>query len=258
MTIYILLPAYNEAANIRGLLDGIEREHAAWKKRRGDSPTPDYRPVVIDDGSSDGTADEIRAAHAQDSITLVQHEHNRGLAAALNTGLYTILDQARDEDIVVTLDADGTHPPVTIFHLVNRIADGFDIVVASRYAPGGVERGVSLIRRILSRGAKVAYHLFLPHIPLRDFSCGFRAMKAKLLRKTLNQWGDRLFETPGFTCTGELMLKAAAHTRREAITEIPFELQYDLKGGESKMPAMKTILGTLTLIWRARSWGRPE
>ena len=109
-------------------------------------------------------------------------------------------------------------------------------------------------RKLLSHGAWFTYRMFFPNVPLRDFSCGYRGFAWDLLRKTVDQWGGRLFEAPGFACTGELMLKMLAHTSPARISEIPFELHYEAKGGKSKMPAFQTVLGTLELLIQARRW----
>ncbi|MDP8243986.1 MAG: glycosyltransferase family 2 protein [Candidatus Hinthialibacter antarcticus] len=258
MSIYILLPAYNEALNIRPLLESIDREFEEWSKRIGIDEGVDVFPIVVDDGSSDGTTQQAQSYQGNLPVTVITHEKNQGLAAALQTGLLHILGRCNDDDVIVTLDADGTHPARTIYSLADCVHNGAEIAVASRYAKGGVERGVSLIRKILSRGARLTYHLFRPDIPLKDFSCGFRGFKARILRRTVEEWGERLFESPGFTCTGELMLKALPYAKRDAIVEIPFELQYDKKEGESKMPAFKTTIGTITLLMRARTWARVD
>lgn len=254
MSVYILLPAYNEALNILPLLNSIDREFNEWRKKTGIDDALEIFPVVVDDGSRDDTAAQAKSYQGDMAVTVITHEKNQGLAAALQTGILHILSRCQDDDVIITLDADGTHPACTIFYLADSIQNGAEITVASRYAKGGVERGVSLIRKILSRGARLTYHLFRPDIPLKDFSCGFRGFKAEIIRKTVEKWGEKLFESPGFTCTGELMLKAIPHAEKNNITEIPFELQYDKKEGESKMPAFKTIIGTITLLIRARSW----
>ena len=114
--------------------------------------------------------------------------------------------------------------------------------------------GVRRYRRWLSHGARKCYRLFFPCWTIHDFSCGFRGMRAAVLRKTVNRWKENLFETSGFACTGELMLKMLEHTTPDRVTEIPFELHYEKKGGKSKMPTFKTIIGTLRLILRARRW----
>ncbi|MBZ0255096.1 glycosyltransferase family 2 protein [bacterium] len=254
MSIYILLPAYNEALNILPLLNSIDWEYNEWRKKTGIDDAPEVFPIVVDDGSQDDTTAQAQFYQGEIAVTVITHEKNQGLAAALQTGILHILSRCQDDDVIITLDADGTHPAYTIFALADCIQNGAEITVASRYAKGGVERGVSLIRKILSRGARLTYHFFRPDIPLKDFSCGFRGFKAEIIRKTVAKWGDKLFESPGFTCTGELMLKAIPHAEKKNITEIPFELQYDKKEGESKMPAFKTIIGTITLLIRARSW----
>jgi dolichol-phosphate mannosyltransferase len=242
--IYILLPAYQEAENIQALLKDIDST----------SLPQSVHAVVINDGSTDNTAGEVNDFSGRIQVTLLNHEVNKGLAAALNTGIAFILSHAQEDDVMITLDADGTHHPKYMIDIINSIQQGNDIVVASRYADGGKEFGVSLIRLVLSRGARVCYKLFLPHLSVRDFSCGYRGIRISVLRQTVARWGDRLLESPGFSCTGELMLKMSLHTTSDKISEIPFELHYEDKKGESKMPAFKTILGTLNLLIQSRMW----
>ncbi len=243
--IYILLPAYNEANNIGPLLRTIEEE----TQRAG---SPIVHAVVVNDGSTDSTGDEVRAFEDAIKVSLLEHDTNWGLGAALFTGIQYILNRCEDTDEIITLDADGTHHPRYIFQLVKQIEAGYDIAVASRYAQGGKEIGVNWYRKLLSHGARRLYGFCFAGWPLRDFSCGFRAIRAETLRRTVDQWNEKLFETPGFACTGELMLKLLAHTSPERVTEIPFELHYECKEGVSKMPALKTILGTLKLLLKAR------
>lgn len=242
--IFILLPAYQEGENIKALLQDIDSTSL---------PQP-VHAVVINDGSTDNTAEEVNSFAGIITVTLLNHEGNKGLAAALRTGIDFILNNAQDNDVMITLDADGTHHPKYMLDLFNSIQQGNDIVVASRYAEGGKEIGVSFIRLVLSRGARVCYKLFLPHLSVKDFSCGYRGIRISILRQTVNRWGVHLLESPGFSCTGELMLKMSLHTTPEKMSEIPFELHYEDKKGESKMPAFKTILGTLNLLFKSRSW----
>jgi dolichol-phosphate mannosyltransferase len=268
--IYVLLPAYNEATNISNLLRMLSEEYAGWlplKPESGDLfPSHEegaglpslVHVIVVNDGSADSTGEQARSFQDSIEVTVLEHESNRGLGAALSTGISFILERCHDDDFIFTLDADCTHHPRYIFQLLNRLNQGFDIVVASRFVPGGKEVGVRFFRRLLSHGAGWCYRLFLPSLPLRDFSCGFRGIRASILRKTYLHWNRRLFEAPGFACTGELMLKMLPHTQPHRVTEIPFELHYEQKGGKSKMPALQTILGTLMLLMRARRWFRKE
>ncbi|MDX9752822.1 MAG: glycosyltransferase family 2 protein [bacterium] len=256
--IYILLPAYNEEENILTLLCQSDDEAAKFYYQESE-PYP-VHAVVVNDGSHDATHDEAASFTGAIQVTVLDHEKNRGLAAALRTGLDFILQEGEDDDFVLTLDADGTHKPEYLFKLVNKLSEGYDVVVASRYAPGGKEIGVNVYRRLLSMGARVCYRTFFSQVPLRDFSCGFRGFRLSVLRKTVDRWGARMLEMPGFACTGELMLKALVQTEMHRVTEIPFELHYEAKGGSSKMPALKTVLGTVQLLFKARGWlkDKPE
>lgn len=242
--IFILLPAYEEAENIHQLLLDIDQTGL---------PQP-VHAVVVNDGSADNTAGEVNRFQGGIQVTLINHETNLGLRAALQTGIRFILSECQDSDSIITLDADGTHHPKYMVDIVNRLQEGFDIAIASRYAAGGQEFGVSFFRLLLSRGARICYNLFFPHVGVRDFSCGFRGVKAAVLRQTAERWGNRLFESPGFACTGELMLKMILHTSTDKITEIPFELHYEDKKGDSKMPAFMTIIGTLKLLVKSKMW----
>ena len=247
--IFVLLPAFNEAENILPLLQNLEREAQ-------EHSTQGIEAVVVNDGSTDATADLVRSFQGSIAVTLLDHPTNRGLGPTLFTGIRTILEKARDEDVVVTLDADGTHHPRYIFDIAERFKGDYDVVVASRYTEGGKEIGVSRLRRMLSHGARCCYRGFYPQWGLKDFSCGYRGIRIGPLRETVKAWGDRLFEAPGFACTGELMLKLLRHTQPGRVTEIPFELHYEQKGGKSKMPPIQTIFGTLRLLWQSRSWNK--
>src|SRR5439155_1672526 len=81
---------------------------------------------------------------------VVGHEADRGLGAGLRTGIYWCLDRAGEDDVIVTLDADGTHPPALIPELVASLRPGFDLAIASRYRRGSEVRGVPAYRRALS------------------------------------------------------------------------------------------------------------
>lgn len=247
--IYVLLPAYNEAENIGPLLDSIGTVFAG-KADGGHKPLA----VVVDDGGTDGTGEIARSRTGPPETVTLVHKTNLGLGAALETGIQWILDRCADGDTVITLDADGTHHPKYMPAMIEALEAGRDIVIASRYAEGGMECGVSSWRKMLSHGAHWCYRAFFPGWNIEDFSCGYRAIRAGLLRKAADRWGKRLLEAPGFACTGELMLKLLKHTSPDRVAEIPFELHYEEKRGRSKMPAFQTILGTLILLIRSTRW----
>src|SRR5262249_56321439 len=114
-TVWLVLPAYDEAENLPRLL---ERVGAAWTRRLR------YRVLVVDDGSRDATAALAAAASPRLPVEAVRHEHNRGLAAAIRTGMREASQRAAAGDIVVTMDADNSHPPELVPEMVGGVDDG--------------------------------------------------------------------------------------------------------------------------------------
>jgi dolichol-phosphate mannosyltransferase len=155
-----------------------------------------------------------------------------------------------DDDIVVTMDADDTHAPGLISRMTMLIEEGNDVVVASRYAPGGRVLGVPLSRRVLSRGASLLFRVVYPVRGVRDYTCGYRAYRAGLLREAFARWGDEFISAPGFSCMVDILLKL--HRLRAVVTEAPLVLRYDRKPGKSKMDVRRTMAQTLSLLARRR------
>ncbi len=249
MKVWLLLPAFNEARNLVPLLQRVtEVLEAAGLS---------YGVIVVDDGSTDDTR-AVVAAHAGSlPVQVVVHPQNRGLARAIETALETVLARAGPSDIVVTMDADNTHPPDLIPRMVEEIGRGADLVIASRYAPGGAEEGVPLLRRALSHGIGVLMRLRFGLRGVRDYSSGYRAYRAGLLQAAAQRYGRRLIESPGFTVMAELLLKLQPFIPR--VAEVPLHLRYDRKRGGSKMRLLQTIGGYLGLLFtRLPSSASPE
>ncbi len=244
--IHILLPAYNEGEALGAVIDGIARTLADGA----------YRVWVVDDGSSDGTAAVASSRAAQGlQVTLLRHGANRGLGQAFRTGLEAVLPVMGKDDVLVALDADNTHPPQLISSLAQPIEEGrADIVIASRFAPGGREVGVPFFRRVLSAGARVVYSFLFPIPGVRDYTCAYRAYRADLLRRGTARWGSLVTE-PGFAASLEWLLRLAALNPR--VEEVPLVLRYDRKPGPSKMRVVSTIRRSLGVIGRMRKILRP-
>jgi dolichol-phosphate mannosyltransferase len=247
--VWVTLPAYNEARVLPVLLESLARVLRGGK----DVSRPlvrDVRVVVVDDGSTDGTGAIARAFSDGLSLIVLQHDQNRGLAAALRTGVEHVCAQAVPGDVIVTMDADNTHRPEQIPDLVDAIAGGADIVIASRYARGARQAGVPRHREILSAGVSrlLRWRYGLPGV--RDYSCGYRAYRVALLQQALAAYGNRLITSQGFAASTELLTRLAAFSPR--VVEIPLDLRYDFKVGPSKMPTARTVAAYLRLLCAPR------
>ena len=247
MKTIVCLPCYNEAAGLPELLDRFARLRAAL-------PMP-LELVAVDDGSSDATRSILESRADSESITVRVHPRNRGLGPAIITGLQAALERSDSpDDGIVCMDADNTHDPDYIPAMLDRLAQGADVVIASRFRPGSREVGAPLFRRALSRVARWLFALTLPTPGVRDYTCGFRAYRAGLIRQAFFVFGDHLIERRGFACTDEVLIKLSTLT--EAIAEIPFVLRYDKKQGPSALPLGETILATFKLIHHGRAMRR--
>jgi dolichol-phosphate mannosyltransferase len=181
---------------------------------------------------------------------VISHGRNRGLNEALRTGLLAALEQVGDDDIVVTMDADDTHAPGLISRMTMLIEEGNDVVVASRYAPGGRVMGVPLTRRVLGRGASLLFRAVYPVRGVRDYTCGYRAYRAGLLKAAFARWGGEFLGQPGFSCMVDILLKLSR--LGAVVAEAPLILRYDRKPGKSKMDVRRTMVQTLSLLARRR------
>lgn len=240
-----MLPAFNEEHCLPPLL----RRFAKLFRERRDF---DAFIVVVDDGSSDRTAEIARAAGRRGPVRLVQHERNRGLGEAIKTGLRACLEAGlEDSDYIVCMDADNTHPPSTV-PAMEEVAEreGADIVIASRYRRGSRQVGVPLHRQAMSAGALLLFMAFLRLPGVRDYTCGFRLYRAGLVRRGFEAFGDDLITRSGFACTDQLLVNYAR--LGATIREVPFVLRYDRKVGESKLQLGATILETFKLLAMAR------
>ncbi|MCK4410411.1 MAG: glycosyltransferase, partial [Candidatus Eisenbacteria sp.] len=201
-----------------------------------------------DDGSTDGTVERAQETARSEGLllTVAAHETNQGLGAALTTGFTRGSELIGRDGVLVGMDADNTHDPSIIPSMLKRLDEGYDVVIASRYAPGGEEVGLSLLRSILSRGASTVLRLLLPVEGARDYSCGFRAYRGAALARAFEAHGDSLITETGFVSSAEVLLKLAYLPSR--VAEVPLVLRYDLKGGASKMNIVDTIRRYLRMI----------
>jgi dolichol-phosphate mannosyltransferase len=203
----------------------------------------DLVALAVDDGSQDATYDRLRAAAARFSfLRFVRHGRNRGMAAALRTGITTALsERGPGFEALAFMDADLTHDPDDLPRLVAPLADGrADFVLGSRYVPGGQMRGVPWARRAISIVGNLAVRRLLG-VPTADLTSGFRAGRAEVFRAIS-------LEEHGFGIQLEGTVKA--HRAGFRVAEVPITLGVR-KNGYSKMAYTRSFwLGYARLIVR--------
>jgi dolichol-phosphate mannosyltransferase len=234
-----MFPAYEEEKNLPGLLEDLARTLATWEG------APTTKVVVVDDGSKDQTAARAREAKGLD-LTVLVHPVNQGLGAAMRTGIEHVLANARDEDLMATMDADHTHPPESIPSMVALAERGADLVIASRFQPGASIHGLDAFRKAISQGASWLLRVLFPGA--RDYTCGYRVYRVGLLRWGKARYGRHFLNQKGFSVMVDLLLKLRRRARR--IEEVPLTLRYDRKRSTSKMKLARTSWTTLRLLAR--------
>ena len=223
-----MIPCFNEEDSIPHLiadLTPVLRELAARE------PTD---IVFVDDGSTDGTA-RLLAEHGgwPVPVRVVPHGQNRGLGAALRTGL-----GAATGDRIVVTDADGTYDFRTIPRLLDLLTGDVAIVTASPYHPGGGIEGVPAYRLVLSRGASMLYRVLVsPRV--YTWTAMYRAYRRDVALSTP-------FDSDGFLSMAELLVNAVRARRR--VVEYPAVLRVR-RFGQSKARALQIVRAHLRLMW---------
>lgn len=202
--------------------------------------------VLVDDGSTDATWDWLQLLQHRNwdaRIVLGRHERNRGLGAALRTGL-----ELTDAPIVVTVDVDGTYPFEIIEPLLDAISNGADVATASPYHPDGGVDGVSASRLVFSRGASSIYRILVDR-RIHTYTALVRAYRRDILDKSLS-------EHPGFLNVAETLVEARRHDA--IVAEIPAVLA-QREVGQSKARVMRITrahLRYMASLARLRLTGR--
>jgi len=246
--LFILLPAYNEEDAIGPLCEKID----AVMKDAGIN----YQVVAVNDGSRDRTSERLTGLVTRFPIKVLTHRLNRGLGETIRDGLEYVAEVGARHDVVVRMDCDDTHDPRYILGMLEKMKDGYEVVIASRYASGGGQVGVNLYRRTISRCANLLMKACFPISGIQEYTSGFRAYRVALIQDAVDIFGNRFIDLKGmgFTGTVEKLIKCRMMGAR--VTEHGFVLRYDQKPGPSKVVTSLTTLGYLVLIAKyIVSWG---
>ncbi|MCF2532226.1 polyprenol monophosphomannose synthase [Yinghuangia soli] len=227
--VLVIIPTYNESENIEGI---VGRVRAA---------TPGVDILVADDNSPDGTgalADKLAAADPH--VQVLHRKGKEGLGAAYLAGFHWGID--RGYDILVEMDADGSHQPEQLPRLLEAVRDA-DLVLGSRWVPGGGIVNWPASRKFLSRGGST-YSRIMLGLDLRDITGGFRAFR----KETLLGIDMDSVASQGYCFQVDLAWRAARRGYR--IVEVPITF-IERERGNSKMS--RTIVAEA--LWRVTAWG---
>jgi dolichol-phosphate mannosyltransferase len=231
-TALVIIPTYNEAENIKKIVGRVR------------ASVPDAHVLVADDNSPDGTgklADELAAE--DDHVQVLHRKGKEGLGAAYLAGFAWGLEHGYG--VLVEMDADGSHQPEELPRLLTALK-GADLVLGSRWVPGGRVVNWPKSREFISRGGSMYSRLMLD-VPIRDVTGGFRAFR----RETLEGLGLGQVASQGYCFQVDLArraVKSGFHVVEVPITFVEREL------GDSKMS--RDIL--VEALWRVTTWGVGE
>jgi dolichol-phosphate mannosyltransferase len=230
--VVMVVPTFNEADNL------------AWIVARLRAAEPDVHVLVVDDNSPDGTgkiAEELAAS--DDHVGVAHRAEKGGLGAAYKHGFRIAL--AEGFDVIGEMDADGSHQPEQLHLLLDALRDA-DLVIGSRWVPGGSVVNWPFRRELLSRGGNLYVRLLLG-VAVRDATAGYRLFR----RGTLRAIDLESVESTGYVFQTDMVVRCLRAGLR--VREVPIEFVERVRG-DSKMSGQVAVES----LRRITRWGARE
>jgi dolichol-phosphate mannosyltransferase len=212
--VWLVLPTYNEAENVESFVAAVRSKLPA-----------SAQILIVDDNSPDGTgeiADRLAAAHEE--VNVLHRPAKEGLGPAYIAGFRRAL--AKGAGLILEMDSDFSHEPAYLPRLLDA-ADRADLVIGSRYVPGGGVSDWGALRRMISRGGSTYARLVLG-VPVRDLTGGFKCFR----REVLETIDLDAVQARGYAFQVELTYRALQHGFK--VAEVPIVFR-DRRVGSSKM-----------------------
>jgi dolichol-phosphate mannosyltransferase len=230
--VVVVMPTYNEIDNL------------AWIVERLRTSCPELDLLVVDDGSPDGTGDVADSLAVDDeSVHVLHRAAKEGLGAAYLAGFRWALE--RGYDVIGEMDADGSHQPEQLGRLLTALEDA-DLVIGSRWVPGGSVVNWPRRRELLSRGGNLYVRLLLG-IEVRDATAGFRLFR----RSALEAIDLASVQSTGYVFQTDLVARCLHQGLR--VREVPIEFIERIRG-DSKMSGAVAVES----LRRVTRWGLGE
>lgn len=245
--VVIILPVFNEAIGIKKQLENLNN--------MVEVEDIEYKIVVVEDGSTDGTFQTIKEiSEYNENIVVLHHERNLGTGRAIYTGLkYSIKKVIKDNNgIIVTMESDNTSDLSLLSSMIYEVKKNKrGVVIASRLTKGGGYSGVPFIRLSFSVIGNILFkHLFRIK-GVTDYTIFYKAYNASLIKKLFKKYKYPV-TSKGFSVMLELLLKLNKFTVN--VIELPFLYNYNLKNSKSKMSIIIAIIDYLKLFLKVPFW----
>lgn len=242
MKVAIIIPTYNEKGNIDKLVNILEQDIFPKLKKY------DMHIVVADDNSPDGTRDVVHSLQKKyKNLHLIEHGKKQGLGAAYINAM-TIASKDLNPDIMFEMDADLSHDPKKIPEFLQKLDEGYDMVVGTRYSNGGsIPENWGLHRKMFSILGNTLVRSVLMRFYIHDWTGGYRAFKKEVFLKER----EELTSFKGYTFQVSFLHKAVRDGFK--VGEVPIHFT-DRTLGRSKIAPTEYIVDLLKYIFVARFW----
>jgi len=243
--LFFLIPAYNEERTIGLLLYKLRKVMEGQRRR--------YQILVLDDGSTDETAQRAEAYQRLVPLSVLRHAGNKGFGAALDRLVREACRMARapERDVAVTLEADFSVNPEPVLEMLKEIEAGADVVIGSTLARGSQRNGTPLRSRVFAKMLPLVYNSVQPVPGVTDYSSTFRAYRVAPLKRALREFQENLITTSTKAANAQLLFRLSAFS--PVVREVPITTRYDIRGRRSRF----RLRTSLRDHWRLGSGSAP-
>ena len=242
---FVIVPVLNEVENLDKLYTSVfqlKEEFANF----------DLVFILVDDGSTDGTAKRATELSKGLTFVLLSHEKNLGPGKAFATAFAYLENKLSSEDWVMTIEGDNTSKLELVKQMFVRTKEGYEVILASPYMYGGGVTNTTTFRVILSQVANAIIKEFIGIHGILTMSSFFRLYSGNSIIALQKYYGPKIIERNGFESMIELLHKMIY--LKLTISEVAMVLDSSLRKGKSKMKIMKTIFGYLTIFSEKKKW----
>ena len=226
---YVIIPAYNEGPNLGSVLQQLKQL----------SLTLPLSIIVVNDGSRDNTLEEAERFRDKMDVEIVTHPVNLGVPMTFYDGLVAAAAKAEPGDCIFIIEGDGTSDLKIMPEMAQRVYDGDDVVVASRYIRGGGYVNFPWQRTMGSYVVNLVVSIFFHVRGITDYTIFYRGYRAEAVQRALQHFGPGFVTTKSFAANLEVLLRVLPFSSR--FSEVPLLYDYGLKKSQSKMNPLKTL-----------------